>query len=272
MGGGASKNPKTFKKTEIERYVSLGRTSMVRNQKRASDGLERTSRVGEEASIAIVELGGVQVVTTQLANSSSSNVRLKSAMILANLSKHDKIRRQMVEERACLCLVDLIVKSKPSAMRPYCIDAIANMAILADARPDLLGATPEILKFIAAGNLAAQLAGLNALRRVAAHTKCHFKMSNQGVVAAVERILTSEFHANTHKLFAIQVSLPTPRLPAYAPRRPTPPHAAPPPASASGAPQRRPPPPARPSPRRAAAPTPLPGRSRRGPAWHIKEV
>ena len=137
-------------------------------------------------------------------------------MILANVSKFDKIRRQLFDERACLCLVELMVKGKPSAMRPFCIEGIANMAILADARPDLLGATPEILKFIAAGNLSAQLAGLNALRRVSGHTKCHFKMSNQGVLEAVEKILLSHFHTTQHKSFAIQVLLAQGVAPAHA--------------------------------------------------------
>jgi hypothetical protein len=206
MGGGASKNSKAFKKTEVERYISLGRTSIIRNQKRASDGLERISRTGgEEATNAIVEMGGMQVITTQLANSKSSNVRLKSAMILANVSKYDKIRPQLFDERVCLCLVDLIGHGKPAAMRPYCIEGIANMAILAEARPDLLAATPNILKFIAGGNLSEQLAGLNALRRVAGHTKCHFKMVSSGTVTAVETILLSQFHTNQHKCFAAQV-------------------------------------------------------------------
>jgi hypothetical protein len=205
MGGGASKDSKGFKKSEIERYISLGRTSIIRNQKRASDGLERISKTGEEASIAIVDAGGMQVVTTQLSNSSSSNVRLKSSMILANVSKFDKIRRQLYDERVCLCLVELILKSKPSAMRPFCMEGISNMAILADARPDLLGATPEIIKYISTGNLSAQLAGLNALRRVSGHTKCHFKMCNAGVLTVVESILKSQFHTNQHKSFAIQV-------------------------------------------------------------------
>ena len=129
-------------------------------------------------------------------------------MVLASLSKHDKIRGQLLEESACLCLVELIVKSKPSAMRPYCIEAISNMAILEKARPDLVGATQEIVKFIKAGNLAEQLAGLNALRRVACHEKCHFKMSKQGALPAVERILTSQFHASEHKSFAVQVFAP----------------------------------------------------------------
>jgi hypothetical protein len=206
MGGGASKNTKAFKKTEVERYISLGRTSIIRNQKRASDGLERISRTGgEEATNAIVELGGMQVITTQLANSKSSNVRLKSAMILANVSKYDKIRLQLFDERVCLCLVDLISLGKPVAMRPFCIEGIANMAILPEARPDLLGATPNIIKFIYAGNLSEQLAGLNALRRVAGHTKCHFKMSNSGTITVAETILLSQFHTNMHKCFAMQV-------------------------------------------------------------------
>jgi len=182
----------------------MGRSQLAKNQKQAAEKLELISRGGEEPCLKLAEEGAISVVAGLLAESKSGQVRFNSAKILRNLAGNPQLLEQMLDERVCPTLVSLVKFRKPSRMQETVIEAMDKIAVLMDAKLELLPAVPVLVEYLARVELEDQLRALSTLARISQHGKCQYKMVKDGALDTAFNVLLSEFHPNSHRGLAMK--------------------------------------------------------------------
>ncbi|EKX42694.1 hypothetical protein GUITHDRAFT_141094 [Guillardia theta CCMP2712] len=194
MGAGAS-SKSNRKKGEIDRMVTMARSSMTRSQKRASAALAKISDMGQEQCLEMAEQGVIAVTVGNLSESKNASVRLNSAKILKNLSKYPANYAQLIEagrppptEGAARTMVELFRHKKPRDLHLELVHGVNELAQAVESRPQLVESVPHLIKFVQVSDLERQ-----------------FKIMKMGGMHLAFQYVQSEFHTYKHKSLAMKI-------------------------------------------------------------------
>mmetsp|Transcript_5714 Transcript_5714/g.20091 ORF Transcript_5714/g.20091 Transcript_5714/m.20091 type:complete len:141 (+) Transcript_5714:53-475(+) len=90
---------------EVEKSIALGRSALIRNQKKAAINLARISKDSDRVRNHIVDEGGLGPLI-QMTHSKSLEVQTCAVKTLAELAKTSNNRQKMLENGAILPLLE----------------------------------------------------------------------------------------------------------------------------------------------------------------------
>lgn len=193
---------------EVEKSIAMGRSGLIRNQKKAVINLYRLSRDSDRVRNQIVEEGGL-LPLIQMYRSKSSEVQLLSLKTLGQLATTSNNRSKLHENGAVVPLLEGL-KHKKYEVRETSVWAIGNLAEYDEARIRMVaeGATPGLIKFLNEGtkenSLDAELIGLKAVLELSQHPKNHTRMVRDNILPTIFDIVHSPLKSNKHKALAMK--------------------------------------------------------------------
>eukprot|EP00286_Rhodomonas_abbreviata_P002262 CAMPEP_0181347824 /NCGR_PEP_ID=MMETSP1101-20121128/34081_1 /TAXON_ID=46948 /ORGANISM="Rhodomonas abbreviata, Strain Caron Lab Isolate" /LENGTH=449 /DNA_ID=CAMNT_0023460057 /DNA_START=389 /DNA_END=1734 /DNA_ORIENTATION=+ len=193
---------------EVEKSIAMGRSGLIRNQKKAAINLYRLSRDSDRVRNQIVEEGGL-LPLIQMYRSKSSEVQLLSLKTLGELAKTSSNRVKMHENGAIVPLLEGL-KHKKYDIRETSVWAIGNIAEYDEARIRLVaeGCTPGLIKFLNEGtkenSLEAELIGLKAAHILSQHSKNHTRMVRDNMLPTLFDVVHSPLKSIKHKSLAMK--------------------------------------------------------------------
>ena len=193
---------------EVEKSIALGRSGLIRNQKRAAVNLSRLSKDSDRVRNQIVDEGGILPII-QMCRSKSQEVQLLAFLTMGQLARTNSNRTKMLENGAVVLLLEGL-KHKKYEVRSASVFALGNMGEYEEARLRIIseGACPGLIKFLGEGfrenSLEEELQCLDAIHKLSQHQKNHMRMVRDNILPILFEIVQSALKSNRHKSLAMK--------------------------------------------------------------------
>mmetsp|Transcript_17611 Transcript_17611/g.42430 ORF Transcript_17611/g.42430 Transcript_17611/m.42430 type:complete len:455 (+) Transcript_17611:90-1454(+) len=193
---------------EVEKSIVLGRSTLIRNQKKSAFNMYRLSKDSDRVRNQLVDEGAV-VPLINMYRSKSQEVSLYALKVLGELAKTKHNRVKMLEDGAATPMLDGLKHKKNYFIREAAVLAIANFAEFEDARMRLVidGCTPGILEQLRQDgredSLESELITLRALYTLSMHPKNQSRMVRDGVLVPLFDVVHNPLKSVKHKSFAM---------------------------------------------------------------------
>mmetsp|Transcript_5720 Transcript_5720/g.20122 ORF Transcript_5720/g.20122 Transcript_5720/m.20122 type:complete len:437 (+) Transcript_5720:53-1363(+) len=193
---------------EVEKSIALGRSALIRNQKKAAINLARISKDSDRVRNHIVDEGGLGPLI-QMTHSKSLEVQTCAVKTLAELAKTSNNRQKMLENGAILPLLEGL-KHKSYEVRGAAVAGLGQIGRLEEARFRVIaeGATQGIVKFLLEGDkdnsLEDEIMCLETIYQLSQHPKNHTRMVKDNILPALFDVVHSSLKSNKHKTLAMK--------------------------------------------------------------------
>jgi HEAT repeat protein len=193
---------------EVEKSIALGRSGLIRNQKRAAVNLCRLAKDSDRVRNQIVDEGGILPII-QMCRSKSQEVQLLAFLTMGQLARTNSNRTKMLENGAVAPLLEGL-KHKKYEVRSASVYALGNMGEYEEARLRIIseGACPGLIKFLGEGfrenSLEEEIQCLDAIHKLSQHQKNHMRMVRDNILPILFEIVQSALKSNKHKSLAMQ--------------------------------------------------------------------
>mmetsp|Transcript_35007 Transcript_35007/g.90693 ORF Transcript_35007/g.90693 Transcript_35007/m.90693 type:complete len:409 (-) Transcript_35007:1835-3061(-) len=189
---------------EIEQMVSLARSGLVKNQRKAVRALALLAKESEENKLKIVAEGGLQPLEA-LVQSPNIFIQTHAILTVGFCCENDKNRNRISEEAELLVtLVDLLGSKKMRTLHVLC-DAFIKMCASADVRRRVIvcGAARKTAVLLLQDDIELELRGARLLSILAGCEEARVTMVNEGVLKPLWEIVESPLKTVKLKRFAM---------------------------------------------------------------------